>query len=497
MSFDSLLPVLVILSSLVPGLVIFGLAERRKRVRTSLNIAAAIVKLALVSVIAIGVLNGERFETRVQFLPGADFLLRADSFSLLFVSLSTVLWLLTTIYAVGYLEGSPHRSRFFGFFALSVAATMGVALAGNLITFFVFYELLTLSTYPLVVHRGTPESLRAGAIYIRYTFAGGALLLVGIAALYALAGPTDFTEGGALSVAADGRHPAVWIIIFALLITGLGVKAAIVPLHVWLPAAMVAPAPVSALLHAVAVVKAGAFGIARVIYEVYGIRLADRLGVMLPLAVVASVTILYGSLKALTQTDLKRRLAYSTVSQVSFIVLGAAVVGTISTIGAIVHLVHQGLMKITLFFCAGNIAHELGIHRVDQLRGIASRMPLTMAAFTVGALGMIGVPPIAGFVTKWHLGAGALEAGAPWIIAVILASSLLNAAYLLPIVYDAWFRAPATAWQQRSGRYEVDGWLLAPTLAAAALAVAAGVFAGASLSPLGWATLIAEREFAR
>ena len=251
------------------------------------------------------------------------------------------------------------------------------------------------------------------------------------------------------------------------------------------------------MLHAVAVVKAGAFGIARVIYEVYGIRLADRLGVMLPLAVVASVTILYGSLKALTQTDLKRRLAYSTVSQVSFIVLGAAVVGTISTIGAIVHLVHQGLMKITLFFCAGNIAHELGIHRVDQLRGIASRMPLTMAAFTVGALGMIGVPPIAGFVTKWHLGAGALEAGAPWIIAVILASSLLNAAYLLPIVYDAWFRAPATAWQQRSGRYEVDGWLLAPTLAAAALAVAAGVFAGASLSPLGWATLIAEREFAR
>ncbi len=494
MSYHALMPVLVILSSLVPGLIIFGLAERRTRLRTTLNIAAALTKLALVAMITAGVLQREQFQTSIPFLPGADFLLRADSFSLLFVTLSTVLWLVTTIYAVGYLEGSPNRSRFFGFFSLSVAATMGIALAGNLVTFFVFYELLTLSTYPLVVHGGTPESLAAGGRYLRYTFAGGALLLVGIAALYAFAGPSDFTHGGALASVAEAHYPAVWIAIFALLMAGLGVKAAILPLHAWLPAAMIAPAPVSALLHAVAVVKAGAFGITRVIYEVYGIRFADRLGLMTPLAVVAAVTVVYGSVKALAQTDLKRRLAYSTVSQVSFIVLGAAIVGTVSTIGAIAHLAHQGLMKITLFFCAGNLASELHVHRVDEVRGVGRRLPWTMVAFTIGALGMIGIPPIAGFVTKWYLGAGAVEAGQPWIIAILLASSLLNAAYLLPIVYDAWFRAPAQPWPPRAGRHEIDPWLLAPTLAAAALAVAAGVFAGTSLSPLGWATRIAQEE---
>lgn len=495
MTWRTTLPLLVILTSLLPGIAIFLLAESRTRTRTILNIAAAITKLLLVAVIGWGVLQGRQYETRLPFVPGADLLLRADAFSLLFVTLSAVLWLVTTVYAVGYLEKSPHRSRFFGFFSLSVTATMGTALAGNLLTFFVFYEVLTLSTYPLVVHRGTPQAVRGGDIYLRYTFLGGALLLLGTAALYTLTGTLEFTEGGALRDVAGEHDRYTLILVFALLIAGLGVKAAIAPLHGWLPVAMVAPAPVSALLHAVAVVKAGAFGITRVVYEVYGVRVAHELGVMRPLSFVAGATVLYGSLKALVQDDLKRRLAYSTVSQVSFIVLGVAVFGTISTIGGIVHLVHQGLMKITLFFCAGNLAHELGIHKVHELRGVGRRMPLTMTAFTVAALGMVGVPPLAGFITKWYLGLGALEAGEHWVIAVLIASSLLNACYLLPLVYDAWFRDPPEPWPARARRTEIGPSLLLPTITTAVLSLATGVLAGARFSPVGWANLIAVREF--
>ena len=494
MTLHDAIPLLVLLSSLVPGLVIFLLAEEQVRARTALNLAAAVGKLALVGVLVAGVLQGRRFEARLPFLPGVDLLLRADSFSLLFVTLSAVLWLVTTVYAIGYLEGSPHRSRFFGFFSLSVASTMGVALAGNLLTFFVFYELLTLSTYPLVVHRGAERALRAGDRYLRYTFLGGALLLAGVAALYALAGSVEFTEGGALAGVAGSRR-SLLVPVFVLLTAGLGVKAALFPMHAWLPAAMVAPAPVSALLHAVAVVKAGAFGITRVVYDVYGVRLAFELGVTGPLAVLAATTILYGSLQALRQDDLKLRLAYSTVSQVSYIVLGVATVGTLSTIGGVVHLVHQGLMKITLFFCAGNLAEELGLQQVGELRGVGRRMPLTMGAFTLAALGMIGVPPLAGFVTKWYLGAGALDAGQPWVLGVLLVSSLLNAAYFLPVVHDAWFREPAAPWPEARGRFEVGLTLLVPAVVTAALSLAVGLLAGTALSPLGWARLIAEREF--
>jgi multicomponent Na+:H+ antiporter subunit D len=243
-----------------------------------------------------------------------------------------VLWLLTTVYAIGYLEGSPHRSRFFGFFSLCVTATMGIALAGNLLTFFVFYEMLTVVTYPLVVHRGTVGSLKAGRTYLIYTLFGGVVFLLGAVWLHSLVGAADFVVGGSVAHLL-ATHRTDLVIVFALLITGLGVKAALVPLHGWLPEAMVAPAPVSALLHAVAVVKAGAFGIVRVVYDVFGVETAAALGVLGPLAVVAAVTVLYGSVRALTQDDLKRRLAYSTVSQLSYITLGVAILGPLATTG--------------------------------------------------------------------------------------------------------------------------------------------------------------------
>jgi multicomponent Na+:H+ antiporter subunit D len=485
---------LVIASSLVPGLIIFTLSEEQKPLRTALNMGGAALKLVLVAVMIVDVAQQEFYALRIPVLPGLDLFLFSDALSLLFLTLSAVLWFCTTLYAIGYLEGSPNRSRFFGFFSLCVCATAGIALSGNLFTFFLFYELLTLATYPLVVHRGTAVSLRAGRVYLAYTMTGGAVLLVGVVWLHVLAGQADFTQTGSL------RHVAVedygnLTAIFVLLVVGLGVKAALVPLHGWLPVAMVAPAPVSALLHAVAVVKAGAFGIVRVVYDVYGVEFAARLGLLLPLAIIASITIIYGSLKAMTQNNLKKRLAYSTVSQVSYIVLGAALFSPVATIGGLVHLVHQGLMKITLFFCAGNLAETLHLHKISEMNGVGRRMPLTMAAFTVGAFGMIGVPPMAGFVSKWYLGLGALDAGAPWALAVLVASSLLNAAYFLPIVYAAWFKEPAGRWKEPEGGLEAGWLLLLPPLFTAASVLAVGIGAGVPYSPLVWAVFIAELEY--
>jgi multicomponent Na+:H+ antiporter subunit D len=487
---------LVLASSFLPGLIIFGLAEERRGLRTTLNLFGAVFKLFLVIWILWGVFNEQHYETRLALLPGLEFVLRAGPLALLFVTLSTILWLVTTIYAIGYLEGSPHRSRFFGFFSLCVTATVGVALSGNLITFLIFYELLTLSTYPLIVHRGTEAARQAGHKYLVYTLIGGALLLLATVWLYTISGTLEFTPRGFLANLDEAHHPAL-VTIFFLMIAGLGVKAALVPLHGWLPSAMVAPAPVSALLHAVAVVKAGAFGIIRVVYEVFGVDFAATLGVTQPLAWLAAFTIIYGSVRALYQDDLKRRLAFSTISQVSYIALGVAIAGPIATIGGVVHLVHQGLMKITLFFCAGNLAETLGVHKISEMNGVGRRMPWTMAAFTIGAFGMIGAPPIAGFISKWYLGWGALQTGQTWILLVLLGSSLLNAAYFLPILYAAWFRESPSKWPHEHdfGRKETAWALLLPPLFTALSALLVGLFAAASFSPLQWAALIAEREF--
>jgi multicomponent Na+:H+ antiporter subunit D len=320
--------------------------------------------------------------------------------------------------------------------------------------------------------------------------------MLGAVWLYTLTGTLEFRPQGIVRDLDSSHHPAL-IAIFALLIAGLGVKAALLPLHGWLPKAMVAPAPVSALLHAVAVVKAGAFGIVRVVYDIFGIQFAAGLGVMMPLAWLASATIIYGSVRALFQDDLKRRLAYSTVSQVSYITLGIALVGPIASVGGLIHLVHQGLMKITLFFCAGNLAETLGIHKVSEMNGVGRRMPWTMGAFSVAALGMIGVPPVAGFISKWYLGLGALEVDADWVLLVLAGSSALNAMYFLPILYRAWFLSPEGDWpeERHYPRAETSLALLIPPLITAALALAVGLFASVPYSPQEWAQLVVRREF--
>ena len=497
-----LLPLVIVLTSLIPGALIFFLREDRVVARTTLNLTGAVAKVVLVIALVPSVVAGERSEWRTSFVPGIDIVLRAEPFAMYFLGLSAFLWLLTTIYAVGYLEQGQNRSRFFGFFSLCVTATAGIALSGNLITFIIFYELLTLATSPLVAHNQTDKALRGARTYLVYTLTGGVVLLAGIVWLTVLVGPVEFSESGSPAVAELARdRPGIATAIFVTILAGLSVKAALFPVHGWLPRAMVAPAPVSALLHAVAVVKAGVFGIVLLIDEVFGVWVADELGVLMPLTVLASVTIIYGSLMALRQDELKARLAYSTVSQVAYVTLGASIVSILATTGAVAHIVNQGIMKITMFFCAGLIAENLGITRISRMNGIGRRMPLTCASFTVAALGMIGIPPVAGFVSKWYLGLGAVDGEVEWVLWVLVVSSLLNAAYFLPVVYRMWWCAPDddAGWNTPKSRYrkrvEAPLPLLIPTLVTAAASLAVGIFAGLPYSPLDMARVIVERSY--
>jgi len=481
------LPVLILLTSLIPAGVTFFLAQDSHGLRNSLNLGGAVLKLGLIVWMLFAVAGGATYEATLPLAPGLVMLLRVDALALLFISLSATLWFLTTIYAIAYFGTKAELSRFFGFFSLCVAATTGLALSGSLISFFIFFELLTLSTWPLVAHKQDKPSLSAARVYLAYALPGSAALLWAIIWLESATGPVLFTDPPDLSA----LDPYALRAIFALFIIGVGVKAALVPLHGWLPAAMAAPAPVSALLHAVAVVKAGAFGVVRIIYDVFGAANVIALGVGMPLAALASVTIIWGSLRALQQDEIKKRLAYSTVSQVSYIVLGAALASPLAMIGGLVHLIHQGLMKITLFFCAGIYDERAGVKKITGLNGMGQRLPWTSVCFSLGAMGMIGLPPLAGFVSKFYLGLGGLEAGAPWVLGVLAASTLLNATYFLPLLYRLWFlpAAPDATGNERAPA------LVIPAVVTAAAAVGVGLLAASPISPLGWATLIVTREY--
>ena len=480
------LPLLILATSLIPAVVNFWLPQQAFGPRNALNLAGAVLKVALVVFLLVEVAGGTLHEVSIPLAPGLFILLRIDALALLFLALSAALWLLTTLYAIAYFGTKPDLSRFFGFFSLCVAATTGIAMSGTLISFFVFFELLTLSTWPLVVHKQDRASLAAGRIYLAFALPAGAALLTAVIWLESATGPVAFTDPPDLSSLPVWEQRAI----FALFVLGMGVKTALVPLYPWLPAAMAAPAPVSALLHAVAVVKAGAFGIVRLVFDVYGFDSVQALGLGPPLAGLASLTILWGSLRALQQQEIKKRLAFSTVSQVSYIVLGVALVAPAAVIGGLVHLVHQGVMKITLFFCAGIYDERAGVKRIDGLDGLGPRMPVTSAAFSIGALGMIGLPPTAGFVSKIYLGWGGLQAGQPWVLAVLAGSSLLNAAYFLPLLWRLWFLPfEGTAPDERSAG------LLIPAVTTAAATLLAGLLAAWAISPLGLATLIVERDY--
>ncbi|WP_225333988.1 cation:proton antiporter [Halomicrobium urmianum] len=439
----SLRPLLAVLASASAIPLILALRER-PNLREGVTIAAALAKFGLVASLVPGVLGGDTYSYEFgELATGIRLAFEVDALGLLFGLLASFLWIVTSFYSIGYMRGLDEhaQTRYFASFAGSLAAALGVAFASNLLTVFVFYELLTVATYPLVTHDETDAARRAGRKYLAYTFGGGVFVLGGTVIVFALTGTTAFQPGGIEALAS--ASPAMARLAFALLATGFGVKAALMPLHSWLPDAMVAPTPVSGLLHAVAVVKSGVFGIARVVLDVYGTDLMADLGVGLPLAVVATFTLLTASVIALRKDNLKRRLAYSTVSQLSYIVLGLALLRGEALIGGLLHIPAHAFMKLTLFFCAGAIHVETHTDDISDMAGIGKRMPLTMAAFAVASAGMAGIPLLAGFVSKWYILIGAVQGGGVVFAAALLVSGVLNIAYFWPIVYQAYFESAA------------------------------------------------------
>jgi multicomponent Na+:H+ antiporter subunit D len=437
---------------------------------------AAVVALVAAALMVPGVLAGEVASLRLLTLvPGMDLMFRLDGLGLTFALLASGLWIITGVYSSGYVRASnlKHRKRYFAAFAASIGAALGVAFAGNLLTFFLFYELLTLSTYPLVVHKESEQAYAAGRRYLLFALGGGLALLTGIAWTWQAAGTLDFVAGGFL----HGQVSAgVLTALFVLFILGVSVKSAVMPLHSWLPAAMVAPTPVSALLHAVAVVKAGVFGTMRVIGFVFGPAALGEFGGAQVLAVLAGATIVIGSLIALRQDNLKRRLAYSTVVHLSYIVLGAALVTPFGLTGSMMHMVNHGLAKITLFFCAGAIYATTHKENISELVGMGREMPWTFGAFTVGSLALVGLPGLSGFVGKFFLARGAIQADDMVSLAIMLGASLLTASYLLPIVRIAFFPGMQPDGTPRPvQRAEARPALVVPLVITAVLVVIFGV----------------------
>jgi multicomponent Na+:H+ antiporter subunit D len=373
-----------------------------------------------------------------EVLPGIAIAFSVEPLGMLFAALASALWLVNSLYSVGYMRANRehNQTRYYTLFAISLMATMGIAFAGNLFTLFLFYEILTLATYPLVSHKGDAATVRSARTYLGILLATSiGLFLPAVIWTYAAAGTGDFTPGGVLDGALDG----VWVLVLlGLFVFGIG-KAAVMPVHRWLPAAMVAPTPVSALLHAVAVVKAGVFAVVKIVVYIFGVDYLFELPGSIWLTWVAAITIILASVMALRQTNLKRLLAYSTVSQLSYVVMATAVLKPLAEIGAAIHMAAHALGKITLFFAAGALYTAAKITETRDLAGMGQRMPWTMAAFTIGALSMIGVPPTGGFVSKWYILAGAFQAESYAAIATVILSTVLNAAYFLPLVYMAWF----------------------------------------------------------
>ena len=443
---DTLISIKPLLAVLVSLLAIPFIAySRSPNVREGWTFLAAIVKFGIVAAMLPAVLNGMEISCAlVEVLPGLSIAFRVDAFGMLFALVASFLWIITSVYSIGYMRGLDEhaQTRYFCFFAISLSAAVGVAFSANLLTMYLFYEMLSLATYPLVTHHQDEEARTSGRKYLLYTVGASiGLVLPAMLMTYHLTGSLDFSPQGILAGTASRGTVALLLFMFVF---GFA-KAAIMPFHSWLPAAMVAPTPVSALLHAVAVVKVGVFSIVRVITAIFGTDLLQTLDLSTPLLLVASTTILVGSFIALSQDNLKRMLAFSTIAQLSYIVLGAALLSPRGVTGGMVHIAMHAFGKITLFFCAGAIFVATGKKNISEMTGIGRRMPVTMTAFFIGALSIIGMPPCGGFLSKWYLVLGALEADKIAILVVLLFSSLLNAGYFMPVVYRAFFCPPEEA----------------------------------------------------
>ena len=433
------------------GIMLSG--EKRANLRETITFIAASVQAAVVLSMLPIILGGSIIEFHIwQIFSYVPMLLRVDGPGLLFGCVASLLWIATTLYSIGYMRGLHEhaQTRFYSFFALSLSATMGVAFSANLLTIYFFYEMLSVSTFPLVTHMQDKEARTGGRTYLGYLlFTSLCLLLPALSWCYVWLDGGQMTMDFLADTGKIGHFSQTEQIVLLFLFTYGFAKAGLMPLHSWLPGAMVAPTPVSALLHAVAVVKVGVFCVYRVYADIYGTEVLSKLSGEDWAMIVASATILISSLIALSQDNLKRRLAFSTIGQLGYVVLGAAIATDRGQGGAVLHIAMHACGKITLFFCAGAIFVATGKKYVSQLRGLGRRMPITMGAFMIGSLSVIGLPPLGGFISKWYLALGALDRDAMWVVVVLLISSLLNVFYLLPVAVTAFFRTEESEKDQK------------------------------------------------
>lgn len=483
-------PFLAVGVSLLAAILIM-FSDKQPNLREGWTLAAAFAKAILVFSMVPAVLNGQVYEyTLFKIVEGIDFTLRTDAAGMLFACVSSFLWIPTCFYSIGYMRGHQEKNQtgYFASFAVCMSSAIGIALSANLVTFFIFYEILTIATYPLVIHKRNEEAIFSGRKYLVYTLVTGQLCLIGVIMVQVMAGTGDFQAGGFLTLA---MAPS-WVLnlLFFLLVSVAIVKAGVMPFHGWLVSAMVAPTPVSALLHAVAVVKAGAFGVIRMVGYVFGPQLLAEIGGAQALAWVAAFTILVSSLIAMKQDNLKRRLAFSTVGQLSYVVLGACILAPLSILGALFHIVAHATMKITLFFCAGAIYVTTHKENISDMRGIGKQMPFTMAAFTVASLGIAGMPLVVGFISKYNLALGALQMGEPLYVVVLIASALLGLSYLMPVAYMAFYKKNEQGNFSKYGEARKD--MLIPLVITAVLAVILGIMPNFGPHLFDLATMAAE-----
>jgi len=429
---------LTIILPLVMTLVIVAVGHR-PNVREGVTIATSLALLYLVINLYQGLTSGETIEVFWwELLPALQVSFTIEPLGMLFALIASFLWLITTVYSIGYMRShhEENQTRFYACFAIAIGAVMGIAFADNLFTLFIFYEILTLSTYPLVTHAGTEQAKKGGRVYLGILLSTSIVFfLLAIIITWIISGTLQFTPGGVFDANVNTTLVGAILVLFVF---GIG-KAGIMPFHRWLPAAMVAPTPVSALLHAVAVVKAGVFTILKVVVYIFGIDLLAVLPTTQFLLYLAGASILLASLVAMRQDNLKARLAYSTISQLGYITLGALLASPAAVIGSSMHIATHAFGKITLFFCAGAIFVSAHKTKISEMRGLGRQMPITMAAFFIASLSIIGVPPTGGTWSKWFLLLGTLETEQWVLMIVLLMSSLLNIAYLLPISVNAFF----------------------------------------------------------
>jgi len=469
----SIRPLLAVLASLAAILLIV-LSGRRPNLREGWTFTAGVVKLVIIASMVSPVLEGKVIEyTLFTLAPGAEIKFRVDPLGMLFALVASSLWIATSAYSIGYMRGLKEhgQTRYFSFFALALSATIGVAFSANLLTLYLFYEILSLATYPLVTHHQDAKARSSGRKYLTFILGTSiGLVLPAMLLCYSLTGTLDFSGSGIfVASGATGISKSTITVLLLMLVFGFA-KAGIMPFHAWLPAAMVAPTPVSALLHAVAVVKVGVFSILRVVTGIFGTGYLQALDLGTMVCWIAAFTVLVSSLIALSQDELKRRLAFSTIGQLSYIVLGAGLLSSKGVTGGMVHVAMHAFGKITLFFCAGAIFVATGKKYISEMVGIGWRMPLTMFAFFIGSLSVIGLPPCGGFISKWYLVLGTLEADQLPMLFVLLGSSLLNAAYFLPIVYRAFFCTPETSLFEKKVE-EAPLFCLVPLLVTAAVSI--------------------------